>query len=126
MPLFKKGDKEKTENYCPISNLSSITKVFKKVLLHRFQEIQEKEKINLTGSSQHGFKKNFSTETACLEIQTKLSNACDDGNYASIASLDLTAAFDVVDRKLLKKTTMALVSTKSNLKFAFFIKMIQN
>ena len=103
MPLFKKGDKEKTENYCPISNLSFITKVFEKVLLHRFQEIQEKEKIDLTGSSQHGFKKNFSTETACLEIQTKLSNACDDGNYAAITSLELTAAFDVVDRKLLKK-----------------------
>ena len=94
---------EKIENYRPISNLSSITKVFEKVLLHRIQEIQEKEKIDLTSSSQHGFKKNFSTETACLKIQTKLSNACDDGKYAALASLDLTAAFDVVDRKLLRK-----------------------
>ena len=57
----------------------------------------------MTGSSQHGFKKNFSTETACLEIQKKLSNACDDGKYYALAFLDLTAAFDVVDRKLLKK-----------------------
>ena len=57
----------------------------------------------MTGNSQHGFKKNFSTETACLEIQIKLCNACDDKNYASLASLDLTAAFDVVDRNLLKK-----------------------
>ena len=79
LPLLKKGDKAKTENYCPISNLSSITKVFEIVLLHRFQKIQEKEKIDLSGNSQHGFKKNFSIETACLEIQTKLSNACDDG-----------------------------------------------
>ena len=103
IPLFKKGEKEKTENYRPISNLCSITKVYERLLLHRFEEIQEKERVDLTGSSQHGFKKNFSTETACLEIQTKLSNACDSGNYAALASLDLTAAFDVVDRKLLRK-----------------------
>jgi hypothetical protein len=41
-------------------------------------------------------------ETACLEIQIKLSNACDSGGFAALASLNLTAAFDVVDRNLLK------------------------
>ena len=40
LPLFKKGDKEKTENYRPISNLYSITKVYEKPLLHWFQKIQ--------------------------------------------------------------------------------------
>jgi hypothetical protein len=45
-----------------------MTKVYEKLLLHRFQEIQEKEKVDLTGNCQHGFKRNFSTETACLEI----------------------------------------------------------
>jgi hypothetical protein len=44
LPLFKNEEKEKTENYRPISNLCSITKVYEKLLLHRFQEIQEKEK----------------------------------------------------------------------------------
>jgi hypothetical protein len=33
--FFKKGDKEKTENYRPISNLCSMTKVYEKLLLHR-------------------------------------------------------------------------------------------
>ncbi len=42
LPLFKKGDKEKTENNRPINNLCSMTKVYEKNLLHRFQEIQEK------------------------------------------------------------------------------------
>ena len=58
LPLFKKGDKEKIENYRPISKLTSITKIFEKVLLHPFQEIQEKKNIDLTSSSQDGFKKN--------------------------------------------------------------------
>ncbi len=61
--LFKKGEKEKTENYRLISNLCSMTKVYEKLLLHRFQEIQEKENVVLTGICQHGFKRNFSTET---------------------------------------------------------------
>jgi hypothetical protein len=80
-----------------------MTKVYKKLLLLRFQEIQEKENVDLTGNCQHGFKRNISTETACLEIQTKLSNACDSGGFAALTSLHLTAAFDVVDRNLLRK-----------------------
>jgi hypothetical protein len=70
-PFFKKRDKEKKSNLC------SFTKVYEKLLLHWFQKIQEKENVDLKGSSQYGFKKNFSTETASLEIQTKmkLSNA---------------------------------------------------
>ncbi len=60
-----------------------------------------RKKTDLTGSCQHVSKKNFGTEIACLEIQTKLSNACDNRDYAALATLDLTAAFDVVDRKLL-------------------------
>ena len=74
-----------------------MTKVYKKLLLPRFQEIQEKENVDLTG------KRNFSTETACLEIQTKLSNACDSGGFAALAFLDLTATFAVVDRNILRK-----------------------
>ena len=37
-----------------------------------------------------------------VEIQIKISNACDNGDYAALASLDLTADFDVADRKLLE------------------------
>ncbi len=81
LPLFKKGDKDKTENYRPISNLCSMIKFYKKILLHRLQEIQKKENVDLTGNCQHGFKRNFRTETACLEIQTKLLNACDNGGF---------------------------------------------
>ena len=91
LPLLKKGDKEKTENYRPISNLCSMTKVYEKLLLHRFQKIQEKEMVDFTGNCQHGFKRNFSTETACLEIQTKLSKACDSGGFAALVSLNLTS-----------------------------------
>jgi hypothetical protein len=86
LPIFKKGDKEKTENYCPIGNLCSMTKVNKRLLLHRFQKIQEKKNVDLTGNCQQSFKRNFSRETACLEIQTKVSKYCSIEGFAALLS----------------------------------------
>ena len=102
-PLHKKGSKKSISNYRPISNLSSITKIFERLVLGRIGVIEQREKCSLTGRSQHGFKKNCSTETACLQIQSMIASQCDIGNYVTVTSLDLTAAFDVVDTELLIK-----------------------
>ena len=59
--------------------------------------------IDLTGKAQHGFKKKHSTTTAGLKLQTVLARALDGNNYALMASLDLSAAFDVVNVELLLK-----------------------
>ena len=103
LPLHKKGKKEEIANYRPISNLCSMSKVYEKLILMRVEEIGEMEGIDLTGESQYGFKKRCGTETACLEIQSKLAAICDEGKYATMSSLDLSAAFDVVNRPLLIK-----------------------
>ena len=58
---------------------------------------------SLTGKQQHGFKKNKSTTTLGLKLQSLLARALDENNYALMASLDLSAAFDVVNTKLLLK-----------------------
>ena len=102
-PVFKKGNKNKIENYRPISNLCSTSKFFEKLILKRILEIQENCKTDLTGNEQHGFKKAKSTSTAGLIIQSIISRAVDTNNYALMASIDLTAAFDLVDTKLLLK-----------------------
>ena len=101
-PLHKKGSKKSILNYRPISNLSSITKIFEKLVLGRIGVIEQREKCSLTGRSQHGLK-NCSTETACLQIQSMIASQCDIGKYVTVTSLDLTAAFDVVDTELLIK-----------------------
>ena len=103
IPIHKRGDKSKIENYRPISNLCSASKIFEKLILKRIHQIQEDFNIDLTGNAQHGFKKNKSTSTAGLTIQSLLSRALDKNNYAIMASLDLSAAFDVVNVKLLIK-----------------------
>lgn len=102
-PVFKKGNKNNIENYRPISNLCSISKVFEKVILKRIMQIQTENKVDLTGVPQHGFKQAKSTATAGLIIQSIISRAIDSNNYALMASIDLSAAFDLVNIKLLIK-----------------------
>ena len=69
IPLYKKGKKDDVENYRPISNLCSITKICEKLILYRINMIEKTENTDLTGTHQFGFKEGRSTESACLELQ---------------------------------------------------------
>ena len=91
------------ENYRPISNLCSTSKIFEKLILQRLNELETINNISLTGKPQHGFKKGHSTATLGILIQSLLANALDKNQYALMASLDLSAAFDVVNIELLIK-----------------------
>ena len=103
VPVFKKGDAHKIENYRPIANLCSTSKIFEKLILKRLMQIQVQNDIDLTHKSQHGFKKKHSTNTAGLLLQSVLARSLDEGNIALMASLDLSSAFDVVNIRLLLK-----------------------
>ena len=70
-------------------------------MLRQVQNMQENKKINPTGTFEHCIQIIFSTGTAVLETQTKLSRICDVGNYSAV--LDLATAFDVVNTDLLKR-----------------------
>ena len=57
IPIFKKGDKSKIENYRPIANLCAGSKVFEKLILKQIHYLESKNLLELTGKQQHGFKK---------------------------------------------------------------------
>ena len=101
IPLHKKGAKEDISNYRPISNLCSMSKIYEKLILQQLLKIAKENNVDLTGDSQHGFKQDRSTVTAAAEIQSLISRAIDENNYYVLASLDLSAAFDLVNRELL-------------------------
>ena len=73
IPLHKKGNKQDITNYRPISNLCAVSKVFEKLILKRLQKIEKENNLDLTGEQQHGFKKNRSTITAGLTLQSIIS-----------------------------------------------------
>ena len=57
IPIFKKGSKNQIENYRPIANLCSASKVFEKLILKQIHYLESTNKLDLTGKQQHGFKK---------------------------------------------------------------------
>lgn len=107
-PIFKKGDKTDPNNYRPISNMCSMSKVYEKLILNYIYKLQKRSGIILPGNHQHGFLKDRSTITACLEIQTRLAKILEQNKYALLYSTDLTAAFDMLDNKIFYNRMMRL------------------
>ena len=95
--------KQEISNYRPIWNLNSASKIFERLILNRIIKIESELDVDLTGETQHGFKKERSTSTASMSIQMALAKALEQGHFALMASLDLSSAFDVVDINLLLK-----------------------
>ena len=103
IPLFKKGKKSKIENYRPISNLCASSKVFERLVLSRILDIEKEAREDIFGRKQHGFRRGRSTVTAAIELQAALAESMDDNCYVAVASLDLSAAFDVINTEVLMK-----------------------
>ena len=103
IPIHKKGPKQNIENYRPVANLCSTTKIFEKLILKRIQKLETLNNIDITGKNQHGFKKKKSTSTLGIQIQSLISRALDEDEYVCMASIDLSSAFDVVNKDLLLK-----------------------
>ena len=99
IPIFKKGDKNKTTNYRPISLLSQLDKLFEKKIYSRISAFLEK--YNLLSETQFGFRKNFSTIHAVSHIYENLLENVDHDRYSCCLFLDLSKAFDTVDHEIL-------------------------
>ena len=61
-PVFKKGDSSAANNYCPISNLVVLNKIFEKLIYKRL--IHFLENHNILINKQYGFRRGLGTEDA--------------------------------------------------------------
>ena len=75
LPLFKKGDETLIKNYCPVSLLTSISKVFEKVVFIQLSKYFQDN--GLFYESQYGFRENHSTELATVELLDRIMSALD-------------------------------------------------
>jgi hypothetical protein len=104
IPIFKnKGQKKDIENYRPIANLCSSSKIFEKLILTRILQIGSEKQVDFTGKNQHGFKRKRSTSTLSSDLLSQISRALDNDEYVVVASLDKSSAFDLVNINLLVK-----------------------
>lgn len=102
MPIYKRGDLKKVENYRGISLLCTAYKIFAEILRHRLKkEVEEK---GLLPASQAGFRKFYSMidNIYILNHIIQREKEKDKGKEKVYALfIDLKAAFDNIDRKKL-------------------------
>ena len=98
-PIYKKDDKYCVKNYRPISILPVVSKVIEKIVYNQLYSYFTKN--NYLNTNQYGFRKNFSTEHAILELNERILSEFDKNNTALAIFLDLSKAFDTIDHKIL-------------------------
>ena len=100
-PLIKKPnvDAEDLYNLRPISNLKFISKVVESAAA---SQIQDDMAVNdLYGNMQSTYRKSHSTESALLRVHNDILRALDQRTDMVLVLLDLSAAFDTVDHRIL-------------------------
>lgn len=102
VPIHKNGDKGVVGNYRPISILTSLSKIFEKVINKRIIEYLELN--HLLSSNQYGFRRGKSTSEAVLKLTDFVTKNLDSKKKTLAIFLDLAKAFDSVSiPKLLDK-----------------------
>lgn len=99
VPVPKKGDLTKVENYRPISLTESSRKIFERMIEPRI-----KKEIGPLDIAQGGFRENRSTldQIACLQEWIKKEKERKNDRYC-LGFLDIKSAYDSVDRPILWK-----------------------
>jgi len=96
---FKKGKPSDINNYRPVSNLSSLAKLFELCILGCLEKL---DLDSILGKGQHGFRKSHVTDTAITSsVISEIVSTLNDGNMALCYSGDLTAAFDLLRKEVL-------------------------
>ena len=99
MPLLKKPNIFKVDNFRPISLLPCISKILEKCVFKQLNEYFEKHK--LLYNSQYGYRQGHSTESACMELIDKLHQQLDNSKRPLCIFIDLSKAFDTLNHVIL-------------------------
>lgn len=97
--FFKKGQKDKYENYRPISILPVIGQLLEKHLLITMSGFLNK--FSVISPRQFGFVQGLGTVSLLEEFSDLLHSAFDNNLYSCALFLDISKAFDSVDHSIL-------------------------
>ena len=97
IPVYKKLDPLKKENYRPVSLLPHVSKVFERII---YQQINTYMKDKLS-KCLTGFKKSYGTQHLLVTMLEKWKKAVDKGECVSALFMDLSKAFDTINHDFL-------------------------
>ena len=95
------GDHEDFNNYRPVSNLTFLSKLLEKCACSQLQE--HLDMYDLYPEYQSAYRKGHSCETALLKIVNDIQNDVANRKMVALVMLDLSSAFDTIDKDLLLK-----------------------
>ena len=102
IPLLKNVGLEVIKpNFRPVSNLPYASKMIERAVAN--QMVEHMKQNDLFEPLQSAYKEGHSTETALLKVQNDLLVAMDNQRVSILVLLDLSAAFDTVNHRLLLK-----------------------
>ena len=105
-PLHKSGSHCDPNNFSPFFVLPVVMKIFE-CAIHK-QLYNHLVKNKLLSQFQSGFRPGHSNSTALLNVSDYILKHIDEGNLTGAVFLDLSKAFDLIDRSLLKIKLTAL------------------
>ena len=106
-PLLKKpGLHIILKNFRPVSNLAFLSKLIEKTVFHQIHE--HMVDTNLYPNAQSAYRVHHSTETALLKVKNDILLNMNKQHVTLLVLLDLSAAFDTVEHKILLEALNAL------------------
>lgn len=100
VPIPKQGgNPELVNGYRPITLLSTIAKLFERIMFCQLEAFYESKCYFY--NHQYGFRRGSGTSVATIELVNELQTLVDDGHSPAVVFLDLSAAFDTIDHQIL-------------------------
>ena len=99
--MFKSGNSDNLNNYRPITVLSTIARVFEKLIYQQLYQFLDKHKV--LGKQQYGFRSLCSTALALSQATNHWLMNIDNGSMNSVVFLDIRKAFNTIDHQILIK-----------------------
>ena len=97
--IFKNGKKSDKSNYCPISVLPVISRLFEKLVSNQLYQYLDHNR--LLSPNQSGFRRLHPTVACLLKNKDDWYTGLDSGQVLGMVFVDLKRAFDTVDHRVL-------------------------
>ena len=99
VPIYKSGNRQKCENYRPISILPIISKILERSIFNQIYKFLNDN--SLLSKYQSGFRQKNTTLTALIQMCHTLYENMDNGELNGVVFLDIRKAFDSINHTIL-------------------------
>ena len=96
MPIYKKGERDVTDNYRSVSILPVLSKLYERSMFSQISEFFE----NVSSKNQCGFRKGYRTQQCLIAALEKWKKSVNSGKVFGALLTDLFKLFDCFDHEL--------------------------